>query len=469
VEWLEKIEKQSGVSGLARREFLTVMGASMALAATACARRPVTKIIPYVTKPEDVTPGVANHYASTYSDGPTPYGILVKVREGRPVKIEGNEQHPVNQGKLCVRGQASLLSLYDPERLKAPTKRESGATAKAGDPISWTDADAAIVAKLKAAASSGARVRMLSGVVKGDAQARLIREFLAAFKGAELVQWEPLAGADVAQGQEASYGTAVLPAYRFDKAEFVLSLGADFLSTWLSPVEHAGQWAKTRKLENGRKELSKLYVFESMMTSTGASSDERYPIRPGDELKVALAVAHELIVARKLTSYAGDSAVTGALSAWKPELVAAEIGLDGGAEVLKRVATHLWNARGKSLVVSGGIAAQTADAGALQVVTNLLNSALQNEGVTVDGTARATASTASFEAVQKLIAEMKSGQVDVLLVHGSNARYWLPNAVSGFDDAVSKVPFVVAIADREDETARLADFVLPEHHYLENW
>jgi molybdopterin-containing oxidoreductase family iron-sulfur binding subunit len=261
-----------------------------------------------------------------------------------------------------------------------------------------------------------------------------------------------------------------VPRYRFDQADVVVSFGADFLGNWLSGEEHSGDWAKLRKLASAKAasaRLSKTYCFESAFTVTGANADERFAVRAGDELKAALAVAHELIVVSKQSRYAGDSAVEAALASYKPEAVAQELGITGGAATFKRIAHDLWQARGKSLVVGGGIHAQTKTGLALQVAINLLNSALENEGVTVDGRANHSPSRGNVASFAKLLQDMGAGKVDALVIWGTNPAYFLPN--SGFAAASAKVPFIVAIADREDETAQLADFVLADHHYLEAW
>jgi anaerobic selenocysteine-containing dehydrogenase/Fe-S-cluster-containing dehydrogenase component len=466
IDAIDKVDK----GGLARRDFLTIMGASMALSTMACARRPVHKIIPYVIKPEEITLGVSNYYATTCGECNTGCGVVTRNREGRPIKLEGNTDHPLNKGTLCARGQASLLNLYDPDRLRAPVMRNRPSSGS--QEVSWADADNAIVAKLKAVAAAGGRVRVLSGPVNSESTLRLIREFLSAFRAGEHVEWEPLAHDDLAEAQALSYGSAVIPQYHFDQARMVVSLGADFLGTWLSPIEHARDWHQMRKLDakaGANQKFSKLVVFEPNFTITGGSADERYPVRSGDELKIALAIAYELLVTQKRSSLANDGAITATLAGYKPEAVAQEIGLEGGAAKIRQVAQDLWDNRGKSLVVGGGTASKTSSALALQVAVNLLNSALENEGVTVDGTNGATAYRASFSALNKLVGEMKNGQVDVLVMYRTNPLYGSPRNALAIQGAMSKVPLVISIADREDETGLLADYVLPDHHYLENW
>jgi molybdopterin-containing oxidoreductase family iron-sulfur binding subunit len=467
IETLERIEKLDE-QGIARRDFLTIMGASMAMASFACARRPVHKIIPYVVQPEEVVPGVANYYAST--EPSTGYGLLIKTREGRPIKLEGNPDHPLNAGKLPACIQASLLDLYDPDRLKEPMLRIRGAS---GRKVPWSELDQAVVARLKTAN----RVRVLTAPVIGDSTRRLIGEFLSAFRDGAHVEYAPLALDDLQDAQALSYGAPVFPSYRFGEAEVVVSLGADFLGSWPQSVAHAAAWSKRRKLGAGgessgglsRTELSKTYCFESMMTLTGANSDERFAIPSGEEHKIALAIAHELIVRGKLSRFAGDSAVAGALAGYSASAVAGELGIENGAAKIAEIAEKLWKARGKGLVVAGGVHSRSAHSVALQVAVNLLNSALENEGSTVDGTVHFSAvSAGGFAGIQKLISEMAAGGVDVLVVHGVNPAFTLP-AEAGFAEAVKKVGMVVAVSQQENETTELADAIAAEHHFLENW
>ncbi len=465
VEWLEKVEK-GGEFGLARRDFLTLMGASMAMAGFSCARRPVNKIIPYVVQPEEITPGVPVWYASTSMECGHGCGILVRNREGRPVKLEGNPDHPANRGSLCQRGQASLLNLYDPDRLKGPVAR--GRAASGGrQELTWGDADSAIGSRLKA----GSRVAVLSPTLYSESTLRLVREFLGAFSSGRLVEYDAADYADIAAAGERSYGTGGIPQFHFDRAEMVVSLGADFLGTWVSPVEFSKDWVANRKLDSKKhasEKMSKLVVFESQFSITGGNADERYPVRAGDELKIAMAIAHELIVKGGRSRFSGDASVSDILSGYKAETVAQEVGIEGGAETIRKVANALWAARGKSLVVAGGLQSRTASAEALQVAVNLLNSALENDGATIDGSGAVRAHRSSFAEVAKLVKDMNAGSIDALIIYRSNAAYALPKAL-GFEAALKKVPLVVYVGDREDETGLLADYVLPDHHYLENW
>ncbi len=452
IETLEKIESLDK-TGVTRRDFLTVMGASMAMASFACARRPVNKIIPYVVQPQELTPGVPLHYASTCKECARACGLLVKTREGRPVKLEGNEAHPVSEGKLCARGQASVLNLYDPDRLRQPMKGTKGGSKNSAN---WAEVDSLVAGALKEAK----KVRIVSYPESGESTRRIMKEFMAAFADAKWIEVDPVGMDEVADAQADSYGTRVVPNYAFDKAAVVVSFGADFLGTWGNPVENARRWAQTRKL-SGKKDdaLSKLVVFEANMSITGASADERFPIVPGNEVAAALALAHELIVVQKVGKYGSAPEVGALLSGSVEEWTSKAGGLD--RERIKKLATELRAAKGKSIVVGHG-------SGALQAVVNLINSTLENDGKTVDGNGEAVAYTSSTKSLTALQAELDAGQIDVLIVHRANPVYFLPKGAE-FAASMKKAKLVVSVSDRVDETGEHADVVLAENHFLESW
>jgi Fe-S-cluster-containing dehydrogenase component/anaerobic selenocysteine-containing dehydrogenase len=459
VEMIDLIDKLD-TKGIKRRDFLTLMGASMAMASFACARRPVHKIIPYVVKPEEVTGGIANYYATTCPE--TGYGLLAKVREGRPIKLEGNPEHGMSRGAISARTHAHVLDLYDMDRAKEPMKVSRG---KGSKPAKWEEVDAEIVGKLKAIAAGSGRVRIVSNRILSDSTLKLTNEFLGAFAAGAHVQIADFGSSDLVDGQLESYGTAVVPHYHFDKAETVLSLGADFLGNFGSSEEFSADWVKGGRIPDAKNpktaRMSKLFVAESMMSVTGANADVRFPVRPDGVLKVGAAIAAE--VARKK-----GISVPSQFSAYTLDAVASDTGADK-AKILEAAHALVEAGAGKSLVVAGGLSSKTEDAVGLQVIANYLNSTLGNEGSTVDGNGQASTKTGDRpEKLLKLIADMNSGSVDALLVVDANPIYSLPASL-GFAAAMGKVPLVVSISDREDETAKLADYVLPNHHFLENW
>ncbi len=442
VETLEAIEK-SDKDGVSRRDFLTVMGASMAMASFACARRPVNKIIPYVVQPQEVTPGVPLYYASTSDCGK--YGILVKTREGRPIKIEGNEEHPVNKGSLNTRGQASVLSLYDPDRLKGPQKGAAG--------ISWAEFDKETLAALQTAK----RVRLVSGPKTGPSVRRAVKEFLSAFPDGQWIEVDPSNSGEVEAGQEASFGTHVFPTYYFEQAEVVLSVGADFLNAWGDELENSARWAKRRKLLKKTDEFSKLFVAEGMLSVTGSNADLRLPLLSGGEAAFLAAVAQELIVNQKKTKYAVNTDVTNALKAVSMEQLLAKAG-GVSKDQVKKLANELYEARGKSIVVGGGSAV-------VQTLVNLLNSALENEGKTVDAS-DSIESNSRLNRLASLAAELES--IDAVIFWNVNPVYFMPNSAK-FVEGLKKVKTVISFASSVDETALASNYIGALSHSLESW
>jgi Fe-S-cluster-containing dehydrogenase component len=442
-----------------RREFLKLLGAGAAFAAAGCARKPVEKVLPYVHAPEELVPGQAVFYASTCGECSAGCGVLAKTREGRPIKLEGNPDHPLNRGALCPRGQASVLNLYDPDRLRGPALGKQGqGDAKAA---SWSHLDSLATRALQDARARNGAVILLTGTVSSPATTALIRDFLAAYPSGEHVMYDPVSSDAIARAQEISYGTRLIPRYRLDRADVLVTLGADPLGTQLSPVEHARDYWARRRPEMGP--MSRVIAIESIVTLTGSNADDRIRVRPDHLYPVAMAIAHELVVARPRASVAADAA---ALRGFEAAEVERRAGLAGGT--IAKIADLLWEARGRSLVMAGPHAAPAAHAIPLQVAANLLNSALGNDGVTVDASAPSRQALGSEETVIRLLERMRAGEIAALLIHGVNPAYSLP-AAAGFAEALKRVPFVASLSDRADETARLADVIATVTHYLESW
>jgi len=443
--------------GWARREFLKLMGASIAMATAGCIRRPVQKIVPYNKMPEEVTLGVPNFYTSAYYDGSEALGVLVKTREGRPIKIESNPSHPFNQGGLSVRSQASLLSLYDPERAQGPLHNLFNEKRSNSQMVStkWEDLDKKVVEQLKKG-----DVTVLTGSISSPSTRAVVGDFAQAFKAKHVV-WEPIAHEEVREGQKASYGDDVVPFYRFDKARMIVSIDADFLGTWLTPVAFNKQFSLGRK---DIKKMSRMISFDSTYSLTAANADIRIRIKPSQQLDVVMGLLHEIVVKQGRSSYASNGSVKSALSGY--ENVATKLHMEPA--LLTKMAADLWDHRGESLVVAGGLQTMTARSHELQVAVNFLNSVLENDGKTVDGKAGNPGLKASYSDMSQLIKDMKDGKVQTLIVHRVNPGYALPTEM-GFADAIKKVKMVLYTGDRVDETGVFADYLVPDNHPLESW
>ncbi len=438
-------------STMDRRKFLTVVGATGggALALSGCSTSRVEKLVPYLVQSEDQIPGVATWYASTCTECAAGCGVHVRTREGRAVKLEGNPEHPVNQGKLCSRGQASLQGLYNPGRIKAPMAR--GSDGRFSE-ISWDEAIARLAGKLTAA---GSKVAVVSGAGRGTFS-ELLAEWTGAV-GGRLVRWSPLDPEPVRAANRQVFGLDQLPAYDFGSAKYILSFGADFLETWLSPTENQRGFADAHGFATG--DVAKFVYAAPRMDLTGLNADEWLATRPGTETALALAIANVVAGVR------GTAApLASALAKFTPAMAAQETGIP--AERIERIAKEFAAAQ-PSLAVAGGIGAQHAGAVQLCAAVNMLNYVAGNIGQTVRFGADLDAGD-GYVALARLGAAIDGGQVAVLLVHDANPVYALPRTAR-FADALKKVPFKVAMGLFLDETAAECDLLLPQHHALERW
>ncbi|TNF41827.1 MAG: molybdopterin oxidoreductase, partial [Bacteroidetes bacterium] len=259
----ELMQQQSGSS---RRDFLKTFGFSVAAAAVvASCSKPVNKAIPFLIKPEEITPGQANYYASSYFEGNEYCSVLVKVRDGRPIKIEGNNLSPVSQQGTSARVQASILNLYDDARFKTPLKR--------GESTNWEEVDGYITNKLSQLKRENKKVVLLTSTIISPSTKSVINRFLAENPNAQWLQYDAVSASGILKANDLSFGKAFVPDYRFDKAKVIVSFGADFLGTWLSNVEYTKGYAAGRKLLAAGDQMSRHYQFESGMTITGSNAD----------------------------------------------------------------------------------------------------------------------------------------------------------------------------------------------------
>jgi anaerobic selenocysteine-containing dehydrogenase/Fe-S-cluster-containing dehydrogenase component len=438
-----------------RRDFLKLLGIGVAGAAAGCSGPSTDKLIPFLVAPNDIMPGVAYWYASTCRECPAGCGLMIKAREGRAIKVEGNPEHPVGQGGLCARGQAGLQGLYDPDRLRTPLRKDGGVW----KPIAWDEAMTLAAGKLGEAVKAGRGVRLVTDHVTGSLH-QLAAEWAAAASGAHLV-YEPFAHESLREANRRTFGRAEIPHFDFDRARAVVSFGADFLDTWLSPVSQARGFAAMRARRDGSGQF---ITVEPRLSLTGANADEWVAIKPGTEAALALGMARVILTQGLAPSVSERGALMDAVSSYTPEAVEQQTEVPAGT--VERLA-RLFAAQRPSLAVAGGIASQSEQSTALIAAVNLLNYAAGNVGETVrfdrtldfDG-------VASFNDVQKLIADMSAGRVDVLVVGDANPAYAVPGW-AGFGAAMDKVGFRISLARVLDETSERCDLILPATHPLE--
>jgi MoCo/4Fe-4S cofactor protein with predicted Tat translocation signal len=419
-----------------RRDFLKFVGFSTAAATLASCETPVVNSIPYVVKPETVYPGVATWYASTFYDGNDYADILVKTREGRPIKVEGNDMSSINGTGTNARVQASILSLYDSARLTGPMIGGQSAT--------WKNADAEVVKALSAAAASGKKIAILSSSIISPSARAIIRGFEAKYNKVYYVQYDAISYAGIAYAHKNIFGKQIIPTYQFDKAKVIAGIACDFLGNWLSPIEYTRQYAATRKVSEDKKEMSKHYHFEANMSLTGANADERYMVKPSEFGKVAVALYNEV------AKIVGGSA-----------LAASSLSADA-MKAIAKTAKDLAANKGASLVVCG------SNDENIQSVVASINQLLGNYGATISTDIENLTKQGDDKAFVNLVADMNAANVGAVVLINTNPVYTAP-AAAKFAEALTKVPFKVSCALYNDETAQLCNVVAPVHHYLESW
>ncbi|QEC51298.1 quinol:cytochrome c oxidoreductase iron-sulfur protein precursor [Anseongella ginsenosidimutans] len=419
-----------------RRDFLKMIGFGVGTATlAACNRAPVRKAVPYLVKPEGVTPGVPDYYASALPDG---YGILVKTHEGRPIKIEGNPACPIAKGGVDAVGHASLLTLYDNGRLKEPVMNEQEA--------SWDDVDNVVVSQMNSLNSEGKNAVILSSTIISPSTKALIAQFIQKYPNTEHVVYEPVSHSAIIKANQNSFGKAVLPSYRFDQASVILSLGADFLGTWISPVEFSKQYVSRRNVKSIREEgvMSRHIHIESGLSMTGTNADIRIPLKPSQHGTAALALYNEIA---KRAGAAGLQAGELPQTATKKITEAAEA---------------LWEAKGSALVVCG------VNDIAVQTVVNAINSLLGSYGTTIDLDNPHFTHQGDEAAFAALLDRMGRKEIGAVFFHGVNPAYDYPEA-GKFIEALKNVRMKVSFSDRVDETAAHCNILAPDHNPFESW
>ena len=423
---------------VARRTFLKLMGASLALAGvTACTKQPAEKIVPYVKQPEELIPGKPLFYATAMTLGGVATGLLVESHEGRPTKIEGNPMHPGSLGATDVFAQAAILGLYDPDR--------SQTLRNLGEIRPWSSFLGAMNAALTAQKPlKGAGLRILTESVSSPTLAAQIRELLTRFPSAKWHQWDPASRDNARTGAKLAFGEYVETQYRFEQADVILSLDADFLGSGPGSLRYTREFAKRRRPEDAER-MNRLYVVESMPTSTGARADHRLPAKPSAVGSIAHAISAALGAAGSGGS--GQSAGSG-----------------GSDKFAAAVAKDLQAHRGRSLVIAGD-----GQPAAVHALAHAMNERLGNVGKTVVYTQPVEAEPVDqLASLRDLVTDMNGGKVDLLVIVGGNPVYTAP-ADFKFADAIGKVLLRAHLSLYDDETSALCQWQIPEAHFLEAW
>jgi Fe-S-cluster-containing dehydrogenase component/anaerobic selenocysteine-containing dehydrogenase len=436
----------SEIPEVSRRRFLALLSASAAFAAAGCSDyRDIGEIVPYTKKPEEVTPGIPNYYASTCSSCPQSCGILIKTREGRPIKVDGNDEHPINRGKLCPRGQANILNMYDPNRLRSPQRMAGGVTFTA---VSWEEADADVLKSLRNSVQSGKEIAIIARGIHSPTTRKVLDDFRTKYPTAKVYSYSLFNDEARRRAWRKCYGASELSVIEWTKAEVIVALESDFLGTEGMAVEQIAKFAAGRDVMKS-KNFNRLYCIEGTMSLTGANSDYRLRLNP--------ACQYEFI--RTLASMLGANDLPAGRS---PGDFAATYGVS--QETLRHLADDLKRHRGTSIIVAGSILPEE-----VHVAVNYLNDYLGNAALyssrQLSTTVLPLSSPADFA---ELVSNMNAGKVGVVIHFDSNPVYHLAPEL-GYQNALQHVQTSVGLVGSDNETSARCTYALPIHHAFESW
>lgn len=451
---------------ISRRDFLKLATAGAATTAVLTGCGPTSRFVdrePYAKMPEYTYNGMSTYYATTCRECAAACGLVVRTMQGRAIKVEGNANNPVNLGKTCARGQATLQGLYNPDRVENPVKQGRGSQLSK-DILDWNAAIQVVSDALKN--TNPSEIAFLMGMAP-DHIFDLVSDLAKAIGAPAPIRFGALgmfeARATLSKAAENLFGKASMPFFDLENADVVLSFGANILETWISPVAFTRGFAKMRR---GNPERRGYFVqFEPRMSQTASKADLWVPLRPGTEGLVALAIG-------RLVAEAKGGAIPTAFSSVDPAAVAEESGVE--LAVLQKIAQTFVNAH-HPLAIPGGAALGQSNGLATAESVLALNAQVGNFGLPGGVFASPLAPAqgeyhrpASAKEMTDFIAKMKNGGVKVLFVHGVNPVFELPKHL-GFAEALASVSQVISFATFSDETALAADYIFPDHHGLESW
>lgn len=416
-----------------RRNFLKIFGFSIASAAVAAScEQPVRKAIPYLIRPEEITPGVANYYASSFFDGDEFANILVKVRDGRPIKIEGNELSALSQGATSAKVQASVLSLYDDARYQHPSID--------GKKTDWENFDSEIIQKLEEISKTGKQISLITPTIVSPSTKKAIEVFIKKYPSSKHIQYDAISASGILEANKANFNKAAIPTYDFSKAQIIVGFDADFLGSWLSPVEFTKQYSKKRDLFDNKDSFSRHYHFEAGMSLTGSNADKRFPIKPSEEKAILVNLYN------KLASQLGQQTFNA------PTI---NINIDD-------VATDLLNAKGQSMIVSGSNDTDT------QIVVNAINFILGNYGKTININKEFRLKQGIDSEMTEFVDQLERGEIGAVLFYDTNPIYNFPDSET-IKSGLVKLDLSISLSSAYNETAHAVRYISAGHHFLESW
>ncbi len=450
--------------GLQRRDFLKIVGATtVATALPGCGIKQPKSLIPYVIPEESIIPGKAVWYASVCQECPAGCGVSVRVREGRAVKVEGNPLHPVNRGALCARGQASLHGLYNPDRIQQPLKKKPDGTWEA---ISWDEAEKYFIGELVKIQQSGRDdgIAFMTQHMTGAVD-ELVDRWISAVGSKKRYRYEPFAHESIKKANQLMFGVGQVPAYNFAEADTVMAFGADFLETWISPVEFTKDFSNHRGFKNGKR--GSLYFVGPRLSLTATNADEWFSVDPGTEGIFALGLVKAVLDNNAAAPMppADAARIAAAVAPYSLTVVEHATGI-ASDKILK---AGLAFARAKSgLAVAGGTAIEGGEGAAVIAAVHLLNYVCGNVGKTMRFTNPGISRLNSYMDVAKLVDAINLEEVSALVLAEVNPVFTTPQGLE-FGEALKKVPFTVSLSSFMTETSSLASLILPTNTPMESW
>lgn len=436
------------LSSISRRKFLALLGASAALAGTACTDyRDKGEIIPYNVKPEEITVGKPNFYASTCTLCPNACGILIKTREGRPIKVDGNPDHPVNKGKICSKGHANILNLYDPERLKEPLKKDDNEFVQE----KWKNIDSEIISTLKSAGDK--EIALISHTISSPTTLKVLEEFKQKYPSVKIYSYELFNDSIKNATWKKCYGSGNYPLIKWDEAKIIVTLESDILGSDNNRVETARMFANARDVDSTK--FNRLYAIESNLSLTGINSDYRLRLRPEAQYEFIMSLLSELqrknIISIDLNT-----------STFSLQSLIKKYNLK--KEVIDHLVTDLISNKGKSIIDAGNSLPEK-----VHVAVNILNAALSNSNLYRNDSEKINLiEFSTINEIEELISKMNNGKVSAVIHFDCNPVFHFADDL-GYKKALSKVENVITITERESETTYLSRFVLPANHNFESW
>jgi Fe-S-cluster-containing dehydrogenase component len=448
----------SGLSGMSRRKFFALIGASAALAGVGCSDyRDKGEIVPYNVKPEEITAGKENFYASTCDACTNSCGILIKTREGRPIKIDGNPDHPVNKGKICARGQANILNLYDPERLKEPLTGGSGFYSA----VKWDKADKEIQALFAKANSSGKEIIFVTHTITSPSLKKVFDDFKEKYPTTKVYSYELFNSEVKNSAWLKCYGKGNFPLINWNKAKIILTLEGDILSSEGHKVETLRMFTEKRDVSKP-KDYSRLYCVEGDMSVTGMNADYRLKLRPDAQFDFVMSLLNEIVIKKNISNSSVSSILSAKLNNYSLKSFAEKYGLS--IKTLNFLIADLIKNQGRSIVYAGNSLSEET-----HIATNLLNEIISSEELyNKEKETLSLQKLSNIKELVELVWKMKSGKVGVLVHFDSNPVYHFPKNLE-YESGLKNVETIISLVQLENESSLYAKYILPINHTFESW